>query len=126
MANGNLEAVANPLVATLFPTNRTHYLNILHASWPAGLVLGGVAGWDLGEQLNWRWEHQLALYMVPAVLYGLLSLGHMMPKSEAPKRGLSLCQMFHYVGILGMILVCFLLALLFTSLIIAIVPPKCA
>ncbi|HVJ79778.1 MAG TPA: hypothetical protein VNC50_01810, partial [Planctomycetia bacterium] len=26
-ANGTLEAVANPLVATLFPANRTHYLN---------------------------------------------------------------------------------------------------
>ena len=38
VANGTLEAVANPLVATLFPNNRTHYLNILHASWPAGLV----------------------------------------------------------------------------------------
>ena len=32
LANGILEAVANPLVATLFPENRTHYLNILHAS----------------------------------------------------------------------------------------------
>jgi len=39
VANGTLEAVANPLVATLFPNNRTHYLNILHASWPAGMVL---------------------------------------------------------------------------------------
>ena len=36
VANGTLEAVANPLVATLFPKKRTHYLNILHASWPAG------------------------------------------------------------------------------------------
>src|SRR5262245_34786530 len=44
-ANGTLEAVANPLVATLFPQNRTHYLNILHASWPLGMILGGVAGW---------------------------------------------------------------------------------
>src|SRR5712672_2875717 len=47
-ANGTLEAVANPLVATLFPGNRTHYLNILHASWPAGLVLGGMVGWFFG------------------------------------------------------------------------------
>ena len=39
-ANGTLEAVANPLVATLFPNNRTHVLNILHASWPAGIVAG--------------------------------------------------------------------------------------
>src|SRR5690606_35223971 len=51
VANGTLEAVANPLVATLFPHNRTHYLNILHASWPAGLVLGGAIGWFLGEKL---------------------------------------------------------------------------
>ena len=52
VANGTLEAVANPLVATLFPNNRTHYLNILHASWPAGLVLGGFAGALLGGFLG--------------------------------------------------------------------------
>src|SRR3954451_7567508 len=46
-ANGTLEAVANPLVATLYPSNRTHYLNILHASWPAGMVIGSVIGWIL-------------------------------------------------------------------------------
>ena len=44
VANGTLEEVANPLVATLFPENRTHYLNILHASWPLGLILGAAAG----------------------------------------------------------------------------------
>ena len=52
LANGTLEAVANPLVSTLFPHNRTHYLNILHASWPAGLVLGGLVGWILGEGMQ--------------------------------------------------------------------------
>src|SRR5215213_3149036 len=48
LANGTLEAVANPLVATLFPENRTHYLNILHASWPAGLALGSIVTIFLG------------------------------------------------------------------------------
>ena len=42
VGNGFAEAVVNPLVATLFPKNRTHYLNILHAGWPAGLVVGGL------------------------------------------------------------------------------------
>ena len=74
-ANGTLEAVANPLVATLFPQNRTHYLNILHASWPAGLVLGGALGWVLDDELEWDWRWQLALYLIPCVLYGLLFLG---------------------------------------------------
>ena len=59
-ANGTLEAVANPLVATLFPHNRNHYLNILHASWPAGLVLGGIIGWVLDDKFNWKWQYQLS------------------------------------------------------------------
>ena len=52
-ANGTLEAVANPLVATAFPENRTHYLNILHASWPAGLVIGwDRIGWTLDDKFQ--------------------------------------------------------------------------
>ena len=113
VANGTLEAVANPLVATLFPNNRTHYLNILHASWPAGMILGGVCGWVLDDRLNWDWKYQLALYLVPTLVYGLMFLGQKMPKSEASKQGLSLGEMFKDVGILGGLVVCYLLALFF-------------
>jgi MFS family permease len=115
VANGTLEAVANPLVATLFPDNRTHYLNILHASWPAGLVLGGFAGAFLGETLQWHWKSQLALFLVPTVVYGLIFLGQHMPKSEASQKGLTLGQMFNDVGMLGGLIVCFLLALFFSN-----------
>src|SRR2546430_5573588 len=113
VANGTLEAVANPLVATLFPHNRTHYLNILHASWPAGLALGSAAGWLLGEQIHWGWKAQLALFLVPTAAYGLIFLGQHFPKSEASAKGLSLGEMFKDVGILGALVVCFLLAMFF-------------
>jgi MFS family permease len=115
VANGTLEAVANPLVATLFPNNRTHYLNILHASWPAGLVLGGFVGWFLGESFHWSWKLQLGLFLAPTALYGLLFLGQHMPKSEASQKGLSFGEMFKDVGILGALVVCFLLALFFSG-----------
>jgi MFS family permease len=124
VANGNLEAVANPLVATLFPANRTHYLNILHASWPAGLVLGGAAGWVLDDQYKWPWKWQLGLYLVPVVLYGLMFLGQRMPQSEASKRGLTLGEMFKDVGILGGLVVCFLLAMFFSGVVTPLVTPK--
>jgi len=111
VANGCLEAVANPLIATIFPKNRTHYLNILHASWPAGLILGGVAGAILGEKLNWHWKMQLGLFLVPTVIYGLMFLGQKMPKSEASEKGLSLGSMLKDVGILGGLVACYFLSL---------------
>lgn len=113
IANGTLEAVANPLVATLFPHNRTHYLNILHASWPAGLVLGGALGWLLDDWMHVGWKIQLAFFLVPTIIYGLMFFGQHMPKSEASKRGLTLGQMFQDVGLLGGAVACFLLALFF-------------
>jgi DHA2 family metal-tetracycline-proton antiporter-like MFS transporter len=110
LANGVLEAVANPLVATLYPKNRTHYLNILHASWPLGMVFGGVIGWTLGSGENaWDWKWQLALYLVPTLAYGIMFLGQKYPKSEASARGLKLGEMFKDVGILGTLIVSVLL-----------------
>jgi MFS family permease len=114
-ANGTLEAVANPLVATLFPQNRTHYLNILHASWPAGLIVGGALGWILDDMVGLHWKYQLALYLVPTAIYGLMFLGQSYPKSEASKQGLSLGEMLQEVGLLGGLVVCFLLALFFAD-----------
>jgi hypothetical protein len=115
VANGTLEAVANPLVATLFPHNRTHFLNILHASWPAGLVLGGLIGWVMGDTMHLSWKIQLAMFLVPTAAYAIMFMGQPFPKSEASRSGLSLGEMFKDVGLLGGAVVCFLLALFFSD-----------
>jgi MFS family permease len=110
-ANGTLEAVANPLVATLYPENRTHYLNILHASWPAGLVIGGLAGALLGGSGGWSWQAQLSLYLIPTVAYGLMFYGQRFPQSEAATQGLSIGEMCKDIGLLGGAVMCGLIAL---------------
>ena len=114
-ANGTLEAVANPLVATLYPKSRTHYLNILHASWPLGMIIGAVVGWVLDDKMQVHWKVQLALYLIPTVAYGLMFLGQHMPKSEASEKGSSLGEMLKDVGILGAAIVCYLLSLFFAG-----------
>ena len=91
VGNGLAEAVVNPLVATCFPINRTHYLNILHAGWPAGLVLGSLASTFMVGHT--AWEMQWALFLIPTVGYGLMCLGQHFPKSEASQKGVSYVTM---------------------------------
>jgi len=111
LANGTLEAVANPLVATIFPNNRTHYLNILHASWPAGMVIGSAIGWVLDDKMEISWKVQLGLFLIPTVVYGAMFMGQKFPRSEAAAKGTSFVEMFRSVGLMGSLVVCALLAL---------------
>jgi MFS family permease len=114
IGNGLCEAVANPLIATLYPNNRTHYLNILHAGWPAGLVAGGLASYFLVGQV--RWEIQMALFLIPVVFYGVMCLGQRFPKSEARVHGVSFGEMLGEVGVLGTFVICLMLSIWFRQL----------
>ena len=87
---GLCECVINPLVATLYPTKKIHYLNILHAGWPAGLVLGAMVGIALGSQ---AWQVQLGMFLIPVVAYFGMSLVNKFPRSEASAAGVSFGSM---------------------------------
>lgn len=97
VANGLCEAVINPLVATLYPNQKTHYLNILHAGWPGGLILGGLlAACFCGPKAyvtQLRWEIPMALFLIPAAIYGLIVLREKFPESEAKAAGVSYGEM---------------------------------
>ena len=104
VGNGLCEAVVNPLTATLFPKNKSHYLNILHAGWPAGLVLGGLASAFMAAKpadaatgavavAAVDWKIQMSLFLVPVIAYGVMLLGQRFPKSEAASAGVTLGEM---------------------------------
>jgi len=96
IGNGICEAVVNPLVATLFPKQKTHYLNILHAGWPGGLIIGGLASFFMAGGEGSKavaWQIQISLFMVPVIIYGAMLLGQKFPKSEAASAGVSFGKM---------------------------------
>jgi MFS family permease len=90
LANGTCEAVINPLTATLYPRNKTHWLNILHAGWPGGLILGAFLTLLLSGV---RWEVKMGIFLVPTLMYGLMMVGRKFPRSEASVAGISVGTM---------------------------------
>jgi MFS family permease len=105
IGNGAAQAIADPVVATMYRHNKTTWLNILHASWPAGMVAGGIAGIALGAGggLDWRWR--IGMLLVPMLLYGVLMLGHRFPVHERIEAGVSDREMFRETGAIGLFLV---------------------
>lgn len=93
IANGLCEAVINPLTAALYPKKKTHYLNILHAGWPGGLILGAVLAYLFvgtgAKAVELRWEFSICLFLIPTVLYGLMIIKEKFPQSEARAAGVS-------------------------------------
>lgn len=92
LANGTCEAVINPLTATLFPKEKTHWLNILHAGWPGGLVLGALVAWVMNF-IGVSWEIKWGIILLPMLLYGFMMFGRTFPRSEASVAGVEMATM---------------------------------
>jgi MFS family permease len=105
LGNGLCEAAINPLVATLYPRNKTHYLNILHAGWPGGLIIGAIIAYFLVGRV--RWEIPIALFLVPTLWYGFITLRERFPISEVKAAGVSFGQTM--AAIIGPIFILLLL-----------------
>jgi MFS family permease len=98
LGNGTVEAVVNPVVATMFSRDKTKWLNILHAGWPGGLVLAGLLTIALGN-VGWQWK--IALIFLPALAYGALMLSCKFPVNERVAAGSSYSEMLAEFGVLG-------------------------
>ena len=106
-ANGLVEIGINPLAATLYPNQKTHMLNILHAWWPGGLMIGGLLavaisgmlGLEVGgagatvQATMFAWQVKTALILVPMLAYGVLFLLEPFPVTERVASGVSTREM---------------------------------
>ena len=108
-ANGFVEIGINPLAATLYPTKKTHMLNILHAWWPGGLLIGGfLASILINQAMGLKadggaasrgtmvlgWQVKAALVFIPTLIYGALFLFESFPVTERVASGISSREMY--------------------------------
>ena len=103
LANGTIEAVVNPVTATLFPKDKTSRLIMLHSGWAAGLVLGGLMAIALSH-LGWRWK--IGLFLLPTLVYGWMMLGQKFPVQERVAADVSYTAMMREFGWAGCLIVC--------------------
>jgi MFS family permease len=90
--NGLVEAVINPLAATIYPDEKTHKLNVLHAWWPGGLIIGGLLA-ILMNQFALSWQMKMGIIIIPTIIYGILIFGQKFPLTERAAAGISTDQM---------------------------------
>jgi MFS family permease len=100
IANGTVEAACNPLVAAIYPDNKTTKLNHFHLWFPGGIFIGTlivffynkagigpIAGWD-------PWKVQVAVMLIPTLIYGYLVSRLKFPVTERVAAGVSTSEMY--------------------------------
>jgi MFS family permease len=82
LSQGLVEGVINPLVATIHSDQKTKRLNMLHAWWPGGMIIGGLLAVAMTQLFGASWQLKLATILVPAVVYLAMAATMEYPKTE--------------------------------------------
>jgi len=80
-ANGAVEAGCNPLITDMYHKNKTTMLNRFHVWFPGGIVIGALISKTMTD-MSFGWQAQIAIMLVPTVIYGYLILSQKFPISE--------------------------------------------
>lgn len=99
LAAGAIESAINPIVATIFPREKTKWLNILHAGWPGGAVLAGLLVIFAGDWLSW--QGKVGLISIPVITYGVMMATCRFPVNERVAAGVPYRAMLQEVGFVG-------------------------
>lgn len=102
LGNGTVEAFINPVVATIFNKEKTKWLNILHAGWPGGLVLGGIITIAMGNIVNeGDWRLIVGIIVFPAIIYLIMLFKAQFPVNERVQAGATYREMLGEFGTVG-------------------------
>ena len=94
LSQGLVEGVINPLVATIYAEQKTKHLNMLHAWWPGGMVIGGLLAVFLTQTFNASWQVKLGTILVPALVYLFMAATMSYPQTERVASNVSTADMW--------------------------------
>jgi fucose permease len=98
ISNGMVEAACNPLITSLYPTQKTQKLNMFHLWYPGGITIGTFIGYLISTQIMpndpGAWKVQMGTMLVPTLIYGVMFFGKKFPVTERVASGISTSQMF--------------------------------
>jgi MFS family permease len=106
LSQGLVEGVINPLVATMYSNDKTSKMNLLHAWWPGGLIIGGLLAYLITKVMGLDvpgvdpglatlgWQIKISLLILPAIVYALMILKEPFPLTERVQAGVSSSEMF--------------------------------
>lgn len=98
LANGTVEASYNPLIATIYPKNKTKMLNRFHVWFPGGIVVGSLLAYLMMDIMNLNWQVFIGVLFIPIALYGVLLLGQKIPETERVASGVTYREMLAAIG----------------------------
>jgi hypothetical protein len=94
IGNGFVEAALNPMIASMYPNEKTKMLNRFHVWFPGGIVIGALLGWLIMDVMNLSWQVMVGTLFIPLVIYGVLFFGQKIPVTERVQLGISNKEMF--------------------------------
>jgi MFS family permease len=88
---GCTEGTINPLATALYPNDTTHRLNVLHAWWPAGIIVGALLAYFLGTA-QIPWYITILTGILPALVYLVMLRGQIFPATNSAQMGIPAVQ----------------------------------
>ena len=98
LGNGFVEASFNPLIATIYPNQKTKMLNRFHVWFPGGIVIGSLLAFLMMDNMGITWEIYVGVLFVPLFIYGVLFFGQTIPETERVTSGVTYKGMLNAIG----------------------------
>ena len=93
IGNGMVEAACNPLIATLYPNEKTKMLNRFHVWFPGGIVIGSVLGFLIVDIMGLSWMVLVGTLFIPLAIYVYLFAGQKFPPTDRVTSGVTYNEM---------------------------------